>query len=121
MPSPLFFPPHRRPDEPERRFAPSEGGPAPRGSLDGVADNLISNVGACVFDPNSVRCPGGTDTGDTCLSDAQIGALQVMNTDLSITYPNGSGSTGYPGFNVFARPRPSTARCPTAPSSGTSG
>src|SRR6202022_607631 len=73
-------------------------------AADGASDGVISNVGGCVFTPstNNVRCPGGADTGDTCLSDAQIGALQVMNTDLSITYPNGSGSTGYPGFNVFA-------------------
>ncbi len=45
-------------------------------TLDGVADKVVSNVeglpsgrdaGAGQF-----ALPGGTDTGDTCLSDAQI-------------------------------------------------
>jgi Tannase and feruloyl esterase len=53
-------------------------------SLDGVADGVISNVQACqaTFDPTTVRCPGGADTGDTCLSDAQLAALNRMNSPL---------------------------------------
>ena len=40
--------------------------------LDGIVDGVVSNQAACtptVFDPASLRCPGGADTGDTCLSD----------------------------------------------------
>ena len=61
-------------------------------ALDGVIDGLISNQDACnaTFDPatamlnsNPLRCPGGADTGDTCLSDAQIAALRAMNEPAS--------------------------------------
>lgn len=43
-------------------------------ALDGVSDGLISNVQGCrkSFRLSTLRCPGGKDTGNTCLSDAQI-------------------------------------------------
>jgi len=53
-------------------------------ALDGVADGLISDQRQCNerFDPSiatlnsaPLRCPEGADTGDHCLSDAQIDAL----------------------------------------------
>jgi feruloyl esterase len=69
--------------------------------LDGLADGLVSNVAACHFDPRTVRCPGGADTGDTCLSDAQIAAVRAYGTPISFPYRTGSGETSYPGFNVF--------------------
>jgi len=79
-------------------------------SLDGVADGIISNVQGClaIFNPATaklngvpVRCPNGVDTGDTCLSDAQIAALNTMNNPLIFNYPLASGQTSYPGYNVF--------------------
>ncbi len=78
--------------------------------LDGAADGLISNVLACnaQFDPASatlngrpLRCPGGADTGDQCLSDAQIRALKTMETSLRFNYAVQSGESMYPGFNVW--------------------
>ena len=71
--------------------------------LDGVADGLISNVQGCqaTFDPTSVRCAGGADTGDTCLSDAQLAALNTMNSPLLFNFELASGETSYPGYNVF--------------------
>ncbi|MGU7785344.1 tannase/feruloyl esterase family alpha/beta hydrolase [Burkholderia sp. PU8-34] len=78
--------------------------------LDGVKDGIISNIAACnaTFNPATallngvpLRCPGGADTGDTCLSDAQIAALNVYNTPITFGYPLGSGETQYPGFNVY--------------------
>ena len=69
--------------------------------LDGVVDGLVSNVAACHFKPETVRCAGGADTGDTCLSDAQIGAIRVYGTPLFIPYRTGSGEFFYPGFSVF--------------------
>lgn len=86
-------------------------------SVDGVADGVISNQAACnaSFDPATatlngtpLRCAGGADTGDTCLSDAQITAMKVIDTPIVFGYPVASGETGYPGFNTwgtdFGRP-----------------
>jgi len=86
-------------------------------SLDGVADGLISNQPACdaTFNPTTatvngvpVRCVGGVDTGDTCLSDAQIAAFNVINTPVVFNYPLANGETMYPGFTTwgtdFGRP-----------------
>lgn len=79
-------------------------------ALDGVADGIIANVQACnaSFNPStatlngvSLRCAGGADTGDTCLSDAQIAALNTMNTPLNFNYSLASGETSYPGYNVY--------------------
>ena len=78
--------------------------------LDGVKDGLISNVSACntTFNPMTamlngklLRCEGGLDTGDTCLSDAQIADHNVTNTPLMLNYTLASGETTYPGFNVW--------------------
>ena len=44
-------------------------------TLDGVADGLVSNPQACHFDPATLRCPSGADTGDGCLSDAQLASV----------------------------------------------
>lgn len=78
--------------------------------LDGVVDGLVSNVKACnaTFNPSTaavsgvaLRCPGGTEGGDTCLSDAQITALNVFNTPITFSYALASGETQYPGFNTW--------------------
>lgn len=70
--------------------------------LDGIKDGVISNVNACRFNPQTIRCPDGKDTADSCLSDAQISALNTFSSALEIRYPLGSHETGYPGFNVYA-------------------
>jgi Tannase and feruloyl esterase len=79
-------------------------------AADGVVDGLISNQAACnaKFDPASallngqpLRCAGGADTGDTCLSDAQIAAFKVIDTPIVFAYALASGETQYPGFNTW--------------------
>jgi hypothetical protein len=79
-------------------------------ALDGVTDGLISNQLTCnaTFDPSvatvngaPLRCPDGADTGDTCLSDAQIQALETINTDTRLDFFLASGETQYPGYNVW--------------------
>jgi feruloyl esterase len=52
-------------------------------ALDGVKDGIISNVAGCnaAFDISTLRCPNGADTGDTCLSDAQIATVKTINSD----------------------------------------
>ncbi|MBC7990766.1 MAG: tannase/feruloyl esterase family alpha/beta hydrolase [Luteimonas sp.] len=78
--------------------------------LDGVQDGLISDVQRCnaVFDPSTallngspVRCAGGVDSGDNCLSDIQIAALKTVNGPLVFDFQMASGETAYPGWNVF--------------------
>jgi pimeloyl-ACP methyl ester carboxylesterase len=50
--------------------------------LDGAKDGIISNVKACnaAFDPKTLRCANGAE-GDTCLSDAQLGAVVKISSD----------------------------------------
>jgi pimeloyl-ACP methyl ester carboxylesterase len=68
-------------------------------SLDGVEDGIISNTNACITatsdfklytQQNPVRCNEGADTGNSCLSDAQIQALNVQDEPYDL------------GFSVFA-------------------
>ena len=92
--------------------------------LDGVADGLISNQTACdsTFDPstavlggNPIRCPGGVDVGNTCLSDAQIASFNVINTTLTLPYALASGETTYPGFVTWGTDFGITGSSPLQP------
>lgn len=51
--------------------------------LDGAKDGIIGNVEAChsAFDVVALRCTGGADRGDDCLSDAQIAAVKRITSD----------------------------------------
>ncbi|WP_027210049.1 tannase/feruloyl esterase family alpha/beta hydrolase [Burkholderia sp. WSM2232] len=75
-------------------------------ALDGVADGIISNVAACkAQSPTvlaSVRCANGADTGDTCLSDAQIATVQTIAAPLQLLYPLANGVTRYAAYNILA-------------------
>ena len=44
-------------------------------AADGIADGVVGNPQACSFDPAVLRCAGGADTGDACLSDAQLAVV----------------------------------------------
>jgi hypothetical protein len=70
-------------------------------AADGAVDGIVSHPGSCAFDVASLRCPTGGDEGDGCLSDAQIAALKVMNTDVHLGFPLASGETGIAGYRVF--------------------
>jgi feruloyl esterase len=72
-------------------------------ALDGIADGIISNQTECneIFDPRVLRCPEGADSGDTCLSDAQIEALTIYNTPAEFNFPMASGLQSFPGCNVW--------------------
>jgi pimeloyl-ACP methyl ester carboxylesterase len=78
--------------------------------LDGAADGIVSNVAACNarFDPSTatwkgrtLRCPGGADAGDDCLSDSQIATLRAYATSMVFQSPLSSGETQYPGYNIY--------------------
>ena len=75
--------------------------------LDGVVDGIISHVPACnkAFTMQTVkttlRCAGGADTGDTCLSDAQIEAVNAINSPFSLRFPIAGGLTTFPKWPIL--------------------
>jgi feruloyl esterase len=92
--------------------------------LDGLIDGLISNQGACnaTFDPatamlnaSPLRCPGGADTGDSCLSDAQIAALRKIDEPAKFGFVLAHGHHGYPGYNVWGADLGITSTSPVEP------
>ncbi len=94
----------------EKRAALLEASMQACDGLDGVRDGVISHQAACnaKFDParaklngKPLRCPGGADTSQRCLSDAQIQALRVFNSPIRFNFPLASGETHYPGFNTW--------------------
>lgn len=71
---------------------------------DGITDGVVSNPQACSFDPATLRCAGGADTGDSCLSDAQLAVVQSWTSPAAWaggTYTNAgwalSGNEDDPG------------------------
>jgi feruloyl esterase len=79
-------------------------------AMDGVTDGLISNQEKCNATFNlatatvkgaPLRCAGGADLGDTCLSDALITSLNTLNTETKFNFTLASGETRYPGYNMW--------------------
>jgi pimeloyl-ACP methyl ester carboxylesterase len=69
-------------------------------SLDGAVDGVVSNPAACtpaVVNVAALRCVGGADTGDTCLSDAQLSVVTSWTTDAVFT---GSSTFRNRGWNL---------------------
>jgi pimeloyl-ACP methyl ester carboxylesterase len=50
---------------------------------DGIVDGVVSNPAACTFDPAILRCTGGVEAGNNCLSDAQLAAVNSWTTPAS--------------------------------------
>ncbi len=44
---------------------------------DGIKDGIVGNYLGCNFNPSVLRCDGGADSGDTCLSDPQLATLNA--------------------------------------------
>jgi len=66
--------------------------------LDGIVDGVVSNPAACtakVANVTALRCAGGADTGDTCLSDAQLAVVKSWTTDAVFKGSNTFRSKGY--------------------------
>ncbi|MDP3737481.1 MAG: tannase/feruloyl esterase family alpha/beta hydrolase [Hyphomonadaceae bacterium] len=79
-------------------------------TLDGAEDGVISNIRECraVFDPAAarlrgapLRCEGGADLGDNCLSDAQIRAIRLIDQPARSTFPEATGDAAFPGYNIL--------------------
>jgi Tannase and feruloyl esterase len=81
--------------------------------LDRAEDGIISNVAACreatakfkeKSASNPIRCAGGADSGDKCLSDAQIEALNVMDEPFDLgfsVFPDDEGDSVFPKWMPF--------------------
>ncbi|WP_219581006.1 tannase/feruloyl esterase family alpha/beta hydrolase [Sulfitobacter sp. CW3] len=96
-------------DTPERQLI-FDAALAACDGLDGVEDGLVSNQTLCnaTFDPRTaefegkpVLCADGAASNMVCLTDAQVTALETMNTSARFNFPLASGETQYPGYNVW--------------------
>jgi feruloyl esterase len=76
--------------------------------LDGLADGVVSAYERCgsVFDVASLRCAGGADAGDTCLSDAQIAVDRFVHQPYEYPFPLKHGVTAFPGWNYGSEDQP---------------
>lgn len=74
---------------------------------DGLADGLVSNPVACkaTFDVTRLRCTGAA--ADTCLTDAQIRAVQTLNAPLTMPVELANGLRQYPGRGPSGEGTPS--------------
>lgn len=62
--------------------------------LDGAADGIIADPARCAFDPAPLRCPGGADAGDTCLSDLQLATVAMITAPTATA----DGAWSHPGY-----------------------
>jgi hypothetical protein len=62
---------------------------------DGLVDGIISNPGACRFDPASMRCATGVNDV-SCLTDSEIDAVNTVRSDLELR----NGRTVYSGLGL---------------------
>ena len=93
-------------------------------ALDGIADGLVSNYMACDrrFDPAdntnplaAVRCEGGADTGESCLSDAQIHAANAVHGSTSYPFALANGWTAFSGWPTGSESATNWKALPTRP------
>lgn len=66
---------------------------------DGLSDGIVSDPVGCKtrFDVTRLRCAGGADAGDACLSDAQIKAVQTLHSANDLGFEVANGVRSYPG------------------------
>jgi hypothetical protein len=76
-------------------------------AADGLADGLVSNPVACraTFDVTRLRCTGAA--ADTCLTDAQIRAVQTLHAPLTMPVELANGLRQYPGRGPSGEATPS--------------
>jgi feruloyl esterase len=71
--------------------------------LDGLADGVINNYMACPARINleQLRCTGGADTGNSCLSDAQLAVVRSMHSPYTLPFPVANGISSYPAWTFY--------------------
>ena len=70
-------------------------------TADGSDDQLVQDPVGCKakFQPESLRCAAG-QSGDQCLSDAQITAIKTLHSTYKFPFPLENGLDDYPGWGV---------------------
>jgi hypothetical protein len=74
---------------------------------DGLADGLVSDAVGCKkrFDVSTLRCAAGA-SGDSCLSEAQVKAVQTLHAPYRFSFSLANGLTEYPGWGVSGEATP---------------
>ena len=79
-------------------------------AADGLADGVVSDAVGCKqrFDVTRLRCAAGAG-GDTCLSDAQVKAVQTLHAPFRFSFPLANGGHRVPrlGESPAKRRQPS--------------
>jgi hypothetical protein len=70
-------------------------------TADGSDDALVQDPVGCKakFQPESLRCAAG-QSGDQCLTDAQITAIKTLHATYKFPFPLENGLDDYPGWGV---------------------
>jgi hypothetical protein len=74
---------------------------------DGLDDRLVENPVGCkaTFTAVSLRCDSG-QSGDQCLSEAQIKAIDTLHAAYKFPFPLANGLDDYPGWGVSGEDTP---------------
>ena len=66
--------------------------------LDGLADGVVNNYMGCQarVDLQRLRCPGGSDAGVHCLSDAELRLMRGIHSPYVFPFSIANGLTAYP-------------------------
>ena len=74
---------------------------------DGLADGVVSDAVGCKqrFDITTLRCAAGA-SGDACLSEAQVKAVQTLHSPYRFSFSLANGVTEYPGWGVSGEATP---------------
>ncbi|MGC2083068.1 MAG: tannase/feruloyl esterase family alpha/beta hydrolase [Bradyrhizobium sp.] len=77
---------------------------------DGVEDGLVENPVGCKasFKPETLRCAAG-QSGDECLTDAQIKAIDTLHSPYKFPFALANGLDDYPGWGVSGEDTPQFA------------
>ena len=75
--------------------------------VDGADDPIVLNPVGCkaTFTPDSLRCAAG-QSGDQCLTDAQIKAIDTLHATYKFSFPLANGLDDYPGWGVSGEDTP---------------
>ena len=67
-------------------------------ALDGLADGVVNNYMGCQarVDLQPLRCPGGSDAGVHCLSDAELRLVRDIHSPYVFPFSLANGLTAYP-------------------------